>query len=276
MKDLYLECNMGIAGDMLLSALVDLQDDRESTVEELNAMGIEGVEYRLETKETCGIYGTHIRVLVGGREEESHDHHHDHDHHHGHDHHHDHDHHDHHHDHDHHHEHHHAGMKEITEMIDSLQVSDRVKADAKAVYQRIAQAESRVHRTEVEEIHFHEVGTKDAVADIAGCAYMMEKIGADRIICSPIVTGYGKVRCAHGILPVPAPATALLLEGIPSCAGSVKGELTTPTGAALAGYYAQDFSQRPLLTIDRIGYGIGTKEFDTANCVRAFLGSPGM
>ena len=163
-------------------------------------------------------------------------------------------------------------MDEIREIISSLTVSDRVREDALAVYQSIAEAESQVHQTEVSEIHFHEVGAMDAVADIVGCAYMIEKLRPEKIVFSPIVTGYGSVRCAHGILPVPAPATALLLRGIPSCAGHERGELATPTGAALAGYYGQDFSTRPLMTVDKIGYGMGTKDFHTANCVRAFLG----
>ncbi len=257
MKVLFTECNMGIAGDMLLSALLDLFEDKESLVEELNSLGIPDVTYQLEQKETCGIYGTHVRVLVGDQEEHSMD-----DHHHGH----------HHHHHDHEHSHSHAGMEEITQIIDALEISSKVKEDAKAVYRKIADAESKVHQKPVTEIHFHEVGSKDAIADIVGCAVLMEKLGADHMVCSPIVTGFGKVRCAHGILPVPAPATALLLENVPSLAGQEEGELATPTGVALATYYADRFEQRPMMNIRKIGYGMGTKEFRTANCVRVFLG----
>ncbi len=290
MKLLFVECNMGIAGDMFLSALLDLFEDKETVVNELNSLGIPDVTYKMERKETCGIYGTHVRVLVGDQEEHSmdghhHHHHHDDDHHghhhhhdedhHGHHHHHDEDHHGHHHhEHGHHHEHHHhhAGMEEITQIIDGLEVSSRVKEDAKAVYQKIADAESKVHEKPVTEIHFHEVGSKDAIADIVGCAVLMEKLGAEKVVFSPIVTGFGKVRCAHGILPVPAPATALLLENVPSLAGQEEGELATPTGVALATYYAEDFGQRPMMNICKIGYGMGSKEFKTANCVRVFLG----
>lgn len=163
-------------------------------------------------------------------------------------------------------------MREITQIIDSLAVSDRVKADARAVYQRIAEAESRVHQADVAKIHFHEVGSKDAIADIVGCAFMMEKLAADRIIFSPVMTGYGTVRCAHGILPVPAPATALLLQDIPSFAGHEEGEHATPTGAALAGYFAQEYSQRPLMITKKVGYGMGTKNYASVNCVRTFWG----
>ncbi len=273
MKLLYIECNMGIAGDMLLSSLLDLTEDPQTVVEELNGLGIPEVRYIYGRKETCGIHGCHVRVLVGDEEETSrddvHDHHHDHEHGHGHDH----D-HDHHHDHGHHHHHGHVhrGMDEIREIIHSLAVPDQVKEDALAVYERIARAEGQVHNKDVSEIHFHEVGTMDAVADVVGCAYMMHKLGPEKIVFSPIVTGYGNVRCAHGILPVPAPATALLLKDIPSCAGKVRGELATPTGAALAGYYGSDFSTRPLMTVRKVGYGVGSKEFEAANCVRAFLG----
>lgn len=274
MKLLFTECNMGIAGDMLLSALLDLFEDKENVVNELNSLGIPDVTYKMERKETCGIYGTHVRVLVGGCEEQSMDGHHHHDEeHHGHHHHHDGDHHGHHHHHNHDHgHHHHAGMEEITQIIDALTVSAKVKEDAKAVYQKIADAESKVHQKPVTEIHFHEVGSKDAIADIVGCAYLMEKLGVDRVVFSPVVTGFGKVRCAHGILPVPAPATALLLENVPSLAGQEEGELATPTGVALAIHYAECFEQRPMMNIRKIGYGMGSKEFKTANCVRVFLG----
>ncbi|MBR0382013.1 MAG: LarC family nickel insertion protein [Eubacterium sp.] len=279
MKILYLECNSGIAGDMLMSALSELFDDREKIVEELNALSIPGVKYEAETIESCGIFGTHIRVLIEGREEESrdvheqgHHHHHGHDHHHhDHDHHHDHHHH-HDHSHDHVHDHSHTGMTEIGEILDSLDISDQIREKAKEAYRRIAEAESQVHGKDVSEIHFHEVGDKDAIADIVGSAYLIEKLGADRIVCSPIMTGYGKVRCAHGILPVPAPATALLLRDIPSYAGQEEGEHTTPTGAALAGTFAREYGQRPLMKIRKIGYGMGIKKFASANCLRAFLG----
>lgn len=304
MKLLFLECNMGIAGDMFLSALLDLFEEKEQKVDELNRIGIPGVKYKLEQTEKCGITGSHVRVIVDDSEEASADvslnvndhvhshgcHEHEHEHH-GHEHsHHEHEHehhehghtHNHHghahghgchtHDHEHGHVHHHAGLSEITDLIESLQVSEKVKKDALAVYQMIAEAESAVHGKEVTQIHFHEVGTKDAVADVVGSAYLMEQLLADQVIFSPIATGYGMVKCAHGVLPVPAPATALILREIPSYSGKVQGELCTPTGAALAKYFAKEFGQRPVMKISRIGYGMGTKDFGFANCVRAFLG----
>ena len=202
-----------------------------------------------------------------------HEHHHDHDH--EHEHHHDHDHeHEHHHDHDHEHEHHHhhTSMADIRTIVAALPVSEKVRQDVLAVYQLIAEAESHAHHCTVEEIHFHEVGNMDAVADITGVCLLMEMIGADEILCSPVHVGNGHVRCAHGILPVPAPATAYLLRGIPSYSGSIDGELCTPTGAALLRHFVTRFVPMPVMATEKIGYGIGTKVFPAANCVRAFLG----
>ena len=157
-------------------------------------------------------------------------------------------------------------------MIDSLDVSAQVKADAKAVYALIAQAESTVHGRPVTEIHFHEVGTLDAVTDVVGVCLLMEMIAPDQVLASPVHTGSGHVHCAHGILPVPAPATALILQGIPSYGGKVAGELCTPTGAALLKHFVSRFGDRPVMTAGAIGYGMGKKDFEQANCVRAFLG----
>lgn len=163
-------------------------------------------------------------------------------------------------------------MAHIDHMISHLNVPEKVRSDVRNIYQIIAKAESTVHGKTMEEIHFHEVGTMDALADITGCALLMEKIGPERVVASPVNTGFGKVRCMHGILPVPAPATALILEGIPVYAGAFEGEMCTPTGAALLKYFADEFSQMPLMQISTIGYGMGTKDFPAANVVRAVLG----
>ena len=284
MKTLYLECAMGAAGDMLTAALLELTGDRQAFLDRMNGLGLPGVTVAAEESVKCGITGTHIRVSVNGEEEEPadtsehiHDHHHghDHEHHHEHEHeqehHHDHEHpeegHDHHHGH-----HHHASLSDIEALISSLPVSDRVREDARAVYALIADAESQVHGRPVSEIHFHEVGTLDAVADVVGVCLLMETLSPDLVIASPVCTGSGHVHCAHGILPVPAPATALLLRGIPSWEGPVRGELCTPTGAALLKHFVSRFGSRPVMTVDAIGYGMGRKDFDRANCIRAFWG----
>lgn len=164
-------------------------------------------------------------------------------------------------------------MSDIENIINGLNVSDKVKADALAVYGLIAEAESKAHGKPISDIHFHEVGTMDAVADIVGVCVLLEKIGADKIIVSPLATGYGQVRCAHGILPVPAPATASIIEGIPSYSGDVEGELLTPTGAALLKYFADSFGTRPVIAIEKTGYGMGRKDFAKANMLRTFIGN---
>ena len=283
MKTLYLECSMGAAGDMLTAALLELTGDRQAFIDKMNTLGLPGVKVEAEPAVKCGITGTHMKVTVNGEEEASadhhgHEHHHEHDHDHEHGHHHDHEYdhdheyvHKHDHDHDHGH-HHHASVKDIDELISGLDLSDRVKADAKAVYDLIADAESRVHGRPVTEIHFHEVGTMDAVADVVGVCLLMETLSPDQVIASPVHTGSGHVHCAHGILPVPAPATALILQGIPSYGGQVRGELCTPTGAALLKHFADRFGDRPVMAVQAIGYGMGKKDFEQANCVRAFLG----
>lgn len=174
--------------------------------------------------------------------------------------------------HEHHHEHHGMHVSDVNHIIDGLKVSDKVKTDAKAVYQIIAEAESRAHGMEVTDIHFHEVGTLDAIADVVGNCVLFEMIGADRIYASPVALGNGMVKCAHGILPVPAPAVAYILEGIPTYAGRMEGELCTPTGAALLKYFVSSFEVMPTMRTEKIGYGMGYKDFEAANCVRAFLG----
>ena len=275
MKTLYLECSMGAAGDMLSAALYELLDDKEAFINKINNSGIPKVTVNAEPMTKCGILGTHMNVLVDGVSEgEEHDHHHEHDH--EHEHHHDHEHeHDHHHDHEyeHHHEHHHSSLKDIEAIIDALNIPENVKTDAKNVYAMIAEAESNAHGKPVTEIHFHEVGTMDAIADITMVCMLMNELKADKIVASEIHVGSGHVHCAHGILPVPAPATAFILRGVPFTAGHIKGELCTPTGAALIKYFAAEFGEMPVMTVDKIGYGMGKKDFEQANCVRAFLGS---
>ena len=247
MKTLYLECGMGASGDMLMGALFELLKDREAFTARINALGLPGVCVTAEKAEKCGIVGTHMKVTVDGGEEESED------------------------VHEHHH-HHHASPADIEALIEGLDVSAKVKADAKAVYALIADAESKVHGRPVSEIHFHEVGTMDAIADVVGVCLLMEMIGPEKIVSSPVHVGSGFVKCMHGILPVPAPATALILKGVPSYGGRIEGELCTPTGAALLKHFVSEFGDRPVMATEAIGYGMGRKNFERANCVRAFLG----
>ncbi|MGI6173493.1 MAG: nickel pincer cofactor biosynthesis protein LarC [Christensenellales bacterium] len=281
MKTLYIECGMGAAGDMLTAALLELLPDRDGFIREMNELGIPNVRIEREASTKCGICGTHIRVTVGGVEEneDMHDHHHDHHHdnHHDHDHdnHHDHDHnhdHDHEHSHDHGHAHSHNGMREIEHIVEGLKLSAKVREDVLAVYTLIAEAESRAHGVPVSEIHFHEVGAMDAIADISAVCLLMEKLAPEQVIVSPIHVGSGHVKCAHGILPVPAPATAYILRDVPIYGGGIRGELCTPTGAALLKHFATSFGEMPIMKVAAIGYGMGKKDFEAANCVRAMLG----
>ena len=313
MKILYIECAMGCAGDMLTAALFELlsEEQKAAFLEKMNGLGLPGVRVAAEPAVTCGIAGTHMAVTVHGQEEGDHDdHHHDHDHHdhgdHHHDHHehdhghghtvphlhvhdhiHDHDHeHDHVHDHDHHdhdhphehgheHHHHHASPDHIRGLIDGMDLPEEVKTTAWGVYDAIARAEAKAHGCPVGEVHYHEVGALDAVADVVGACYALWLLSPDRIVASPVHVGSGTVRCAHGVMPVPAPATANLLTGVPAYGGEVFGELCTPTGAALLVTFAQSFGPMPALAADRVGCGVGRKVFDRPNCVRAFLGESG-
>ena len=252
MKTLYLDCSMGAAGDMLTAALLELLPDPDAFVAELNSIGIPRVVFRKSSTQKCGITGTHISVLADGTDEfELTEHHHAHE--------------------DHHH-HEHSSMEKIDAVIDSLKVSDRVKADVRAVYSLIAEAESHVHGCPVSEIHFHEVGTLDAIADVTAVCLLMERIAPDIVVASPVHVGSGTVKCAHGILPVPAPATACILRDVPVYGGEIKSELCTPTGAALLKHFVTRFAPMSVMRVQAIGYGLGNKDFPVANCLRAMLG----
>lgn len=266
MKILYLDCGMGAAGDMLTAALLELLPEPDRFVEELNGLGIPGVRFRRERSVKCGIVGTHMSVTVDGAEEclggeDGHP---------GHTR-----------DHEagtgsghaHRHSHRHSGFGDIEHIVrEHLSLPEKVREDVLAVYGLIAEAESAVHGVPVTEIHFHEVGTLDAVADVAAVCLLMNRLAPDRVVVSPVHVGSGQVRCAHGVLPVPAPATAFLLKGIPIYGGSVRGELCTPTGAALLKYFATDFGDMPVMRVRAVGCGMGKKDFEAANCVRALLG----
>lgn len=266
MKTLYLQCNMGAAGDMLMSALMELHENPKEFVRKFNQLGIPKVRLEKEKSVKCGITGTHMRVFIDEREEQDYDNccHHSHSHSHS-----DSD----SHSHTHHHTHHHSSLHHIEHIINDLQIEEKVKKDAIAVYTLIAEAESHAHGVPVSDIHFHEVGTMDAVADVVGVCMLIHALNPDRIMASPVNVGWGQVKCAHGILPVPAPATAFILRDIPTYSGEIEGELCTPTGAALLKYFVDSFEQMPVMKVKQIGYGMGNKDFPVANCVRAMLGN---
>ena len=243
MRTLYLDCAMGCAGDMLTAALLELFPNPVEALTELNSLGIPHVKFVRQKSIKCGITGTHMRVFIHDEEEC---------------------------------EcgcrHHHNGLTDIARIVEHLHTNDTVKKQVLEIYEIIAKAESKVHGQPVEQIHFHEVGAMDAIADITAAAYLMDKLGAEQVYASPVHVGSGQVKCAHGILPVPAPATAEILQGVPIYGGAIKGELCTPTGAALLKYYVNHFGNMPPMAVTAIGYGMGKKDFDAPNCVRAMLG----
>lgn len=267
---LYIDAGMGAAGDMLTAALLEALGDKEALVKELNGLQLPGVTYRLEQSEKCRIQGSHMVVLCNGEEEglegEVIHHHHEEEHHH--------DHHEHeHHEHGEHHHHHHSSLHDIEHIVSShIKVSPEVQKDILSVYHLIAEAESHVHGKTMEEIHFHEVGTMDAIADVTAVCYLFSKLKAEKVVVSPIHVGSGTVRCAHGILPVPAPATAYILRDCPIYSADIQGELCTPTGAALLKHFATEFGPMPMMKVSSIGYGMGKKDFVRANAVRVLVG----
>ena len=221
-------------------------------------MGLEGVKTTLVRSASKGMAGLHAHVVINGVEEETllaHPpiHHAEEDH-------------------PHHHHHSHSSLADVLLIIDKLRVPEGVRKDAAAVYQRIAEAEASAHGAAPGEIHFHEVGMKDAISDIVSVCHLIRMLGAEKIVCSPVCVGSGLTYTSHGFLPIPTPATAKLLEGIPSYGSKFPGELCTPTGAALIAYFADEFGAMPAMTPIATGCGIGAKEFPEPNCLRSLLG----
>ena len=243
MKTLYIDCGMGASGDMLAAALFELLPDKTAFLEKMNALGIPGVTVTAEKSVKCGISGTHFSVKIDGAEEDDQTH-----------------------------GHSHGSMADIQKIVSRLPVPASVKLDIMAVYTTIAEAESHVHGVPVSHVHFHEVGAMDAIADITAVCLLMHQLAPDQVLASAVHVGSGCVRCAHGLLPVPAPATAQILRNVPIYGGSIQSELCTPTGAALLTHFADGFGNMPPIKVRSIGYGMGKKDFDRANCVRILLG----
>ena len=261
-KTLYFDCAMGAAGDMLLGALFALAPAQDAFLQAFAALELPGVALTVQPVTQGETRGVQMELTVGGVTESSaqlpgaapqHQH--------G--------------QHLHHHHHHdHRSLPDVEAILAGLPVSAWVAEQARAVYGRIAAAEAAAHGVPVRQVHFHEVGALDAIGDVVGCCMLLEQLAPAYICASPVSTGRGTVRCAHGELPVPAPATAFLLQGIPTQPGpaAVTGELCTPTGAALLAQFAASFGPRPALAEAACGCGFGTKRFPLPNCVRAWLG----
>jgi len=234
---------MGCAGDMLTAALLELHPDKDDFLRRMNAaLGGKAV-LSASPDSKCGLRGTHVTVLINGDEEgEATRHHHE-----------------------------HTSISEILSFIDSVPLEVKVREDAKKVYSLIAEAESRVHGHPIENVHFHEVGSLDALADVLSVCALMHELAPERILASEVNVGSGTVRCAHGVLPVPAPATELILRGVPIYSGKIKSELCTPTGAALLKYFVWKFGAMPTMQIENAGCGTGKKDFECAIVARAFI-----
>lgn len=240
MKIAYLDCASGIAGDMLLGALVDAGVDLEAIQTGIDSLGLNQVRLVREEVKRCGFRATKIDVQHEP-------------------------------------EHAHRHLHHITEMIDrAAAITPEQKELAKRIFTRLGEAEAKVHGTTLRKVHFHEVGAIDSIADIVGSAIGLNLLGVDRIVCSPLVLGSGYITIAHGRVSVPAPATAELLVNVPTATSPVVSELTTPTGAAIVSTIADAYGPLPALTLQTIGYGAGTKDFkEQANLVRLIVGETG-
>jgi len=237
MKIAYFDCFAGISGDMTLGALIGVGADPERLREGLAGLGVGGYRIEVGKKMTGPIEATDVRVVL-----------------------------------DDHHHHHHRRLHDILEMIRGANLSDRVKQTAERIFRRLAEAEAKVHGSSPEEVHFHEVGAVDAIVDIVGTALCLEMLGWPKVVASPMPTFHGYAKGAHGVFPLPAPATAEILRGIPWRKLDIEGELVTPTGAAIIREIAGEFGPLPAMTVESIGYGAGKSDFGIPNALRVMIG----
>jgi uncharacterized protein (TIGR00299 family) protein len=285
MRIAYLECFSGISGDMFLGALVDAGVAPELLTKTVAALGL-GDDTRLEISrvDRSGISATKVDVIAAGEKElpreefweaesaRPHRHEHDHEHAHSHEHHHEHS-HEHSHGHEHSHKHPHRGLNEIREIINRAAISPTAKERAIRIFEALGASEARVHNSDIESIHFHEVGAIDAIVDIVCAAVGSEALGVDEWVCSPLNVGGGTVNCAHGTFPIPAPATLDLLRNAPVYSGEIQKELVTPTGAAIVHVLATRFSSFPRMKTSTTGYGAGSRNFHgVPNVLRLSVG----
>lgn len=272
MKVLYYDCFCGISGDMHIAAMLDLGVPQEYLLKEISKLKIDS-EYEIKIQKTIkkGITGTRVDVILKNGHTSNDDHQHNHHSHtnideHSHTHH-------HHEDNKHNMEHHHRGLKEIEEIINSSDLSDNVKKLSIKTFMKVAEAEAKVHGKDLYEVHFHEVGAVDSIIDIVASAITLDYLKVDKIVASSIQLGGGFVKCAHGIIPVPAPATVEILKGIPVKTGVVEFETTTPTGAAILAANVQEYTDKIDFQIDKIAYGLGHRELEIPNVLRVYLGT---
>src|SRR5450759_2840973 len=237
MKIAYFDCFAGVSGDMTLGALIGVGTDPERLREGLAGLGVGGFSIEIGHRMTGPIEATDVRVVL-----------------------------------DDHHHHHHRRLHDILEMIRGANLSDRVKQTAERIFRRLAEAEGKVHGSSPEEVHFHEVGAVDAIVDIVGAAICLEMLGWPKVVASPMPTFHGYAKGSHGVFPLPAPATAEILRGIPWRKLDIEGELVTPTGAAIIREIAAGFGPLPAMTVESIGYGAGKSDFGIPNALRVMIG----
>lgn len=282
---LYFDCLSGISGDMSIGALLDLGIDLDVFKRELDKLNIDGYKIEIQKKQKNGITGTDFDVIIEAcSHDHSHTHTHDgkheHDHNHEHSHTHDDKEHEHHHehgnvhDHSHHHEqdHVHRNLNDITRIIEASDISQNAKDMSKKIFRNVANAESKVHGKSIEEVHFHEVGAIDSIVDIVGFSICLDLLKVKHVYSSPIHLGTGFVKCAHGVIPVPSPATMEILKGVPVYSKGLEHELVTPTGAAIIKAVAEDFAPMPSMIIEKTGYGLGKRDIEITNLLRVVLG----
>ncbi len=254
MKILYYDCFSGISGDMNLGAMLDLGIEEKYLKDELAKLKISGYEIKTTKEKRKGIEGTNFNVILTGEHNSaSHEHKHDHGH-----------------------THKHSplnrNLNDIETIINNSALNENVKALSEAIFLKLAEAEAKVHGKSINEIHFHEVGAVDSIVDIVGTAICIDKLEVDKIFCSSVELGSGYVKCDHGTLPVPAPATAEILKQVPTKTGTIPFETTTPTGAAILATLVDEFTDKMEFSITKVGYGIGNKDGDIPNVLRAYLG----
>ncbi|WP_318615631.1 LarC family nickel insertion protein [Sporosarcina sp. YIM B06819] len=256
MRILYFDCFSGISGDMVIGALIDAGGDPVHLETELKKLNMEK-EYELKFNKVVknGITSTKFDVLLtndvhihGHSQNHEHDHHHEHS-------------------------HDHRSYQEIVKLIKSANFSERVESNAVDIFKKIGQAEGKIHGVALEDVHFHEVGAVDSIIDIVGVAILLEQLQIDSIKSSAIPVGSGRIHIDHGVYPVPAPATLEILLGIPIAESEVRGELATPTGAAIVAVLAESYCTLPAMRVQSIGYGAGTKTFPKhPNVLRVIIG----
>lgn len=233
---LYFDIVNGISGDMTMASLINAGVPLEIFLEEMNKLNLDD-EFSIEIdyKNESGIVGTKVNVIA----KETHAHRH---------------------------------LVDVFEIIDNSSLKDSIKERAKKIFMTVAEAEAKVHGTTIDKIHFHEVGAIDSIVDIVGCSVLIDLLNIDKIYSSSVPVGSGTVKCDHGIMPVPAPATIEILKGVPIKLNTVNGECTTPTGAAIIKTLCDEFVDVLEFEVEQVGYGIGHKKFEMPNMLRTIVG----